>query len=81
MRMQVDLPDLGEDSVEGVTVAGWLAAPGTKLAEGDDLIELTTDKAAFTLPCPRAGTLAKTLVGAGDQIAVGTALCIIEVPD
>lgn len=81
MRIEITLPDLGEDSVDGVVVAGWLAEPGATLAEGDDLLELTTDKAAFTLPCPRAGTLSETLVGEGDAIAVGSALCVLEVPD
>lgn len=81
MRIEVTLPDLGEDSVGSVTVAGWLARPGAALDEGDDLMELTTDKAAFTLPCPRAGTLVSTLVGEGDEIAVGTPLCVLEIPD
>ncbi len=81
MRIHVTLPDLGEDSVEGVTVAGWLAAPGADLSPGDDLVELTTDKAAFTLPCPRGGTLVSTLVTEGDEVAVGAALCVLEVPD
>jgi 2-oxoisovalerate dehydrogenase E2 component (dihydrolipoyl transacylase) len=80
VRIEVRLPDLGEDSVDGVTVAGWIAKPGTEVGEGDDLIELTTDKAAFTLPSPNAGTLAETRVGEGDEIAVGTVLCVIETP-
>jgi 2-oxoisovalerate dehydrogenase E2 component (dihydrolipoyl transacylase) len=81
MRIEVTLPDLGEDSVDGVTVASWLAPTGAALHQGDDLIELTTDKAAFTLPCPRDGTLVRTLVGEGDDIEVGTALCVLEVPE
>jgi len=81
VRFEVNLPDMGEDSVDGVTVAGWLAEKGSDVAKGDDLIELTTDKAAFTLPSPREGTLVETLVNEGGEIAVGTALCILEVPD
>ena len=75
------LPDLGADPVQAVTVAGWLANPGQSLSEGDDLLELTTDKAAFTLPCPRRGTLAQLLVGEGDKIRVGDALCVLEAPE
>ncbi len=81
MQIEVTLPDLGEDSVQAVTVSSWLANPGQSLGEGDDLLELTTDKAAFTLPCPRGGTLAQTLVGEGDKIRVGDALCVLEVSD
>ena len=81
MRIEITLPDLGEDSVQAVTVSGWLANPGQALGEGDDLLELTTDKAAFTLPCPRPGTLSITLVSEGDKIRVGDTLCVLEVPD
>ncbi len=81
MQIEITLPDLGEDGVQAVTVSGWLAQLGQSLGEGDDLLELTTDKAAFTLPCPRPGTLSRTLVNEGDQIRVGDSLCVIEVPD
>lgn len=81
MRIEVTLPDLGEDSVQAVTVSGWLVKPGQAVHEGDDLLELVTDKAAFTLPCPLPGTLAQMLVGEGDKIRVGDALCVLEVPD
>lgn len=79
MRVEVTLPDLGEDSVQAVTVSGWLADAGASLQEGDDLLELTTDKAAFTLPAPRAGVLAERLVNEGDEINVGDPLCVLEV--
>jgi pyruvate/2-oxoglutarate dehydrogenase complex dihydrolipoamide acyltransferase (E2) component len=81
VRIEVTLPDLGEDSVQAVTVAGWLARPGQVLGEGEDLLELTTDKAAFTLPCPRPGMLSSTIVAEGDKINVGDALCILETTD
>ena len=81
MRIEITLPDLGEDSVQAVTVSGWLANSGQSLGEGDDLLELTTDKAAFTLPCPRPGRLAQLLVSEGDKIRVGDSLCVLEVPD
>jgi len=79
MRVEITLPDLGEDSVQAVTVSGWLAKLGTPLREGDDLLELITDKAAFTLPCPRPGTLAQALVKEGDKVRVGDPLCVLEV--
>lgn len=81
MRVEVTLPDLGEDSVQAVTVSGWLADMGASLNEGDDLLELTTDKAAFTLPSPRAGVLRERLVGEGDEIHVGDKLCVLDVPE
>ena len=79
MRVDVRLPDLGEDSEETITVSGWLAEAGTFLKEGDDLLELTTDKAAFSLPAPREGVLAEWRVHDGDEIKVGDVVCIFEV--
>ena len=79
MRVEIVLPDLGEDSVENVTISGRLAAIGATLREGDDLLELTTDKAAFTVPCPRPGTVAEWKVDAGDVIRVGEVICVLDV--
>ena len=79
MRVEVTLPDMGEDTVEAVTVAGWLAQDGTDLQDGDDLLELTTDKAAFVLPAPRAGRLVERRVSTGDTVRVGEVVCIFEV--
>lgn len=79
MKIDVMLPGLGEEGVDKVTVSQWLAEPGAPLAEGDDLLEITTDKAAFTVPAPRSGTLAETRVTPGQEIKVGDTICTIEV--
>ena len=79
MKFDVTLPDLGEDTVSEVILSAWLAEEGAQLDEGDDLLELTTDKAAFTLPCPRKGVLVSKSVGEGEVVHVGKALCALEV--
>lgn len=81
MKYEAKLPSLGEgdDSVVGGTIALWHAAPGDTLIEGDDLVELNTDKAAFVVPCPRAGTLLSRSVQEGDEVTVGDILCVLEI--
>ena len=79
MKAEIEIPDMGEDTVETVTVSNWLAEVGAQLKEGDDLLELTTDKAAFTLPAPRDGILVETCVREGDSVRVGKVVCIFEV--
>lgn len=81
MDFEVVLPELGDedDAVQTAKVSLWLADPGTKLKEGDDLLEITTDKAAFVVPCPRDGTLKKKCVEEDAQIAVGTLIAIMEI--
>ncbi|MEK7793684.1 MAG: biotin/lipoyl-containing protein [Candidatus Hydrogenedentota bacterium] len=78
MKIEVILPDLGEDGVQAVKVSAWLAEKGAKLREGDDLLEITTDKAAFCVPAPRAGTLTDLKVSPGDTIRVGQVICTFE---
>ncbi len=79
MKFEVRLPGLGEDTTDIVTVSSWLAKIGDDLKEGDDLLELTTDKAAFSLPAPQDGILSELLVQDGDEINVGDTVCIFEV--
>ena len=83
MRYEVQLPSLGdeEDAVTGGTVADWLAQPGATLEAGDDLLELTTDKAAFVVPSPHAGTLVEQRVRTGDDVQVGDVLGVLETED
>jgi 2-oxoisovalerate dehydrogenase E2 component (dihydrolipoyl transacylase) len=79
MRYDVKLPSLGEEGVDAVTVSVWLVDEGQTVHKGDDLVELVTDKAAFTLPAPKKGTLTEKVVAEGDEIAVGEVLCIFDV--
>lgn len=79
MRIDITLPTLGEDAIEKATLAYWLVEVGDQVDEGTDLIELTTDKAAFTLPAPQSGQLVEKCVGEGDEISVGDTLCVMDV--
>lgn len=79
MKVEVKLPDLGDEAVEDVSVSAWLSDIGAVLHEGDDLLEITTDKAAFCVPCPRDGVLSETRVKPGDEIKVGDTICVLDV--
>ncbi len=79
MRYEVKLPSLGEDASDEATVAYWLVEEGDRVKEGEDLVEMTTDKAAFSVPCPKSGTVSEKLVEEGDEVCVGDVLCVLEV--
>ena len=70
MRIEVPLPDLGDEAEQKVTVSAWMVPVGTHLQEGDDLLEITTDKAAFCVPAPQAGTLVECRVKDDDIVHV-----------
>ncbi|HOZ48823.1 MAG TPA: hypothetical protein PLO37_17835 [Candidatus Hydrogenedentes bacterium] len=78
MKFTVTLTDLGEDTEDKAEVIAWMAGLGNAVQEGDDLIELTTDKAAFTVPSPVSGVLTEQLVGEGDAVFAGQALGVVE---
>jgi len=80
MRVEVALPSLGDeaDAVTGGTVALWHVAEGSEVREGDDLLELNTDKAAFVVPAPQTGRVVLRRVAEGDTVKVGDVLCDME---
>ena len=78
MRTEVRLPEMGEDATDVATVSYWLVEKGEAVSEGEDIVEMTTDKAAFNVPSPTSGVLVEKLVDEGDEIRVDEVICIIE---
>ncbi len=74
---KVILPELGE-GITKATVSYWYFQAGQEVKEKDDLVELTTDKAAFNLPSPASGKLKKIFFLEGQSVKVGEALAEIE---
>jgi len=74
---EIRLPELGED-VKEATVSFWHFEEGDRVEEGQDLVEMTTDKATFNLPATASGTLAEVFFEEGDVVQVGEVLAIIE---
>lgn len=69
--VEVCMPKLGDTVVEG-TLVEWLVQPGARIAEGDLLVEITTDKVSTEYPSEIAGTLVEILVEEGETVPVGT---------
>jgi pyruvate/2-oxoglutarate dehydrogenase complex dihydrolipoamide acyltransferase (E2) component len=74
---KVVLPELGQ-GIDKASVSFWFFKEGDRVKEKEDLVELTTDKAAFNLPSPCSGTIIQIFFHEGDQVNVGEALCVIE---
>ena len=81
MDMQFELPPLGDDAPDEAEVSFWYVDPGEAVEEGQDMIEMVTDKAAFTVPSPAAGTVKELLVDEGDTVKVGQAMAVLETAD
>lgn len=74
---EITLPELGEE-VEEATVSYWMYQEGDEVEEGEDLVEMTTDKATFNVPCPVSGVVKEISVEEGDTAKVGQKLAVIE---
>jgi len=59
-RLEIRMPDLGE--IDRAILVAWLVETGAQVSEGDDLLEIETDKATFVIPAPVDGTLHEILV-------------------
>jgi pyruvate/2-oxoglutarate dehydrogenase complex dihydrolipoamide acyltransferase (E2) component len=69
MAIDIRIPKLGMEMTEA-TLAGWLVADGTAVAQDQPIYELETDKVATEITAPIAGTLRHIGV-AGQAYLVG----------
>ncbi len=67
------LPAMGESVTEG-TVARWLKSVGDPVAEGETVVEVTTDKVDVEVPAPADGTLTAIAADEGVTVPVGGTL-------
>ena len=65
----IKVPQLGESIVEA-TVSRWLKNEGDQVAEGDNLVDLETDKITVEVPALASGVLTKRAVNEGDVVTV-----------
>ena len=73
----IKVPQLGESIVEA-TVSRWLKHEGDAVAEGDNLVELETDKITVEVPALASGVLKKRAVNEGDVVTVDQLLGELE---
>jgi len=74
---EVILPDMGEE-VKEATISFWHRDEGDKVTQGEDLVEITTEKASFQVEAPVSGVLSKISAGEGEVVKSGQVLGIIE---
>jgi pyruvate/2-oxoglutarate dehydrogenase complex dihydrolipoamide acyltransferase (E2) component len=77
MRHTVKLPRLG-DTADDVVVIEWIAKVGDRVNQNDAVMRVETSKIDTDVVSPVSGTLVEHLVVAGDEVAVGAPIAIIE---
>jgi len=71
------LPELGENIHQGELVR-LMIAPGTKVSEGQPVMELETDKAVVEVPASVGGVVKEVLVQEGQKVQVGQLIFTLE---
>src|SRR5947209_16391991 len=74
--VEVVLPQMGESVQEG-TVLEWLKKVGEEVAEGDTLVEISTDKVDAEIPAPASGTLVEILAEPDEVVRSGSVVARI----
>jgi len=71
------LPELGENISQGDLVR-LMISPGTKVSEGQPVMELETDKAVIEVPSSISGGVKEVRVKQGEKIKVGQVIFTLE---
>ncbi len=74
--MNVIMPQLGETVAEG-KVASWFKKVGDRVAAGENLFLIETDKVSMEVQATESGTLTEIRVPAGETVPVGTVVAVL----
>lgn len=75
--VKVTLPEMGESVTEG-SIVEWRKKIGDFIAEGDPLVDVTTDKVDVEVPATASGVITQILAAEGATVRVGSALAEID---
>ncbi|MFI4935128.1 MAG: acetoin dehydrogenase dihydrolipoyllysine-residue acetyltransferase subunit [Caulobacterales bacterium] len=72
----VKMPKWGLSMDEG-KVVHWYKAPGERLTEGEDLLDIETTKITNTVEAPASGPLRRIVAGVDETLPVGALLAVV----
>ncbi len=75
--IEVKVPQLSE-SVSEATLLTWNKKVGEAVTEGENLIDIETDKVVLELPAIKSGVLTKILKGDGEKVGSGELIAQID---
>ena len=74
--VKITIPPIGE-SINEVTLGAWIVADGDFVEEGDELVEVESDKATLPLPAEQSGVV-KILVEEGTDLEIGAVVAELD---
>ncbi|UOR01319.1 2-oxo acid dehydrogenase subunit E2 [Leucobacter allii] len=76
MAAIVRMPEIATGSAEAA-IAGWLVAVGDAVADGQEIVEIETEKATVEYAAEQGGVVAGLLLEAGASAAVGAPIAVL----
>ena len=77
MATEITLPELG-DGIESGDILEVFISVGDTVSEGDDIVEVETDKASVPVPATVSGTVVSVDVEPGQTVNIGAILITVE---
>jgi pyruvate/2-oxoglutarate dehydrogenase complex dihydrolipoamide acyltransferase (E2) component len=74
------MPKVGELTEQG-TVIEWLVAEGQVARAEDPIVVMDTDKVEYEVEAPASGKIVRLIALPGEVVAIGGALCEMEVDE
>ena len=76
-EIEIKVPQFSE-SVTEATLLSWHRQVGESVSEGENLIDIETDKVVLELPAPRDGVLAQILKQDGEKVEGGEVIAVLD---
>lgn len=77
MTVEIKVPVLPE-SVADATIAAWHKKPGDSVSEGDNLVDLETDKVVLEVPAPADGVIVSIVEAEGAVVTANQVLATLK---
>ena len=79
MQKEFELPDIGTDTDDEITISFWHMEEDEEFVKDEDLLEVSTDKETLKIASPGTGKLIEILAQEGDVVTVGDVIALIEI--
>ncbi len=77
MKVDVTVPELAESVTEAI-IGEWLKKPGEFVEEGEQLVDVETDKVILEITAPQSGELASIAKQKNDQVKSNDVIAVIN---
>ncbi len=79
MQKVFELPDIGMETDDEITVSFWHMEEDEEFEKNDDLLDVSTNKVNLKIVAPGTGKLIEILAQEGDMVTVGDVIALIEI--